>query len=71
MWFTIIYVAFLIKANMYIGLIFAPLIVYPFAWVGHYVFEKNKPAAFNNPIKAKIADLIMFKDILLGKISIW
>lgn len=50
-------------------LIFAPFIVYPFAWSGHYFFEKNKPAAFSDPIKAKISDWIMFKDILLGRID--
>ena len=48
----------------------ALFIVYPFAWAGHYLFEKNKPAAFNNPLKAKLCDWIMFKDILIGKIKI-
>lgn len=48
-----------------------PFIVYPFAWLGHAVFEKNKPAAFTNPLRAKIADCMMFWDILRGKIKIW
>ena len=48
-----------------------PFVVYPFAWVGHYLFEKNKPAAFSDPVKAKISDWMMFRDILLGKIKIW
>jgi len=48
-----------------------PFIIYPFAWSGHYYFEKNKPAAFNNPLYAKISDWIMFKDILKGKFRIW
>lgn len=50
-------------------LIFAPFIVYPFAWSGHFFFEKNKPAAFSNPIWAKICDLMMTRDIILGKIE--
>ena len=50
---------------------FIPFIVYPFAWSGHYLFEKNEPAAFKDPIKAKISDWMMFKDILLGKVKIW
>ena len=45
-----------------------PFIVYPFAWSGHFLFEKNKPAAFNDPIKAKICDWMMFRDMLLGKL---
>lgn len=48
--------------------VFLPFIVYPFAWSGHFFIEKNKPAAFKNPLWAKAADWIMLKDILLGKI---
>ena len=48
-----------------------PFIVYPFAWSGHYFFEKNEPAAFDNVIMAKISDWIMFKDIILGRLKIW
>ncbi len=71
LWLTILYVGVIIVNNAWFGLLFAPFVVYPFAWTGHYVFEKNKPAAFNDPVKAKIADWIMFKDILLGRLSIW
>ena len=48
-----------------------PFIIYPFAWSGHYLFEKNEPAAFHDPIKAKLADWMMFWDILRCKIKIW
>ena len=48
-----------------------PFIIYPFAWTGHYLFEKNKPAAFKDPKKAKIADWMMFWDILKGKIDVF
>tara|TARA_R110000787_G_scaffold6702_1_gene23336 strand:+ start:2873 stop:3160 length:288 start_codon:yes stop_codon:yes gene_type:complete len=71
LWFTILYVGAVVFNGSWLALLLAPLVVYPFAWVGHSVFEKNKPAAFNNPIKAKIADWIMFKDILLRRLSIW
>ena len=55
------------KANITAYLIL-PFVIYPFAWSGHFFFEKNKPAAFSNPIKAKICDWIMFRDMLLGRI---
>ena len=55
----------------YILLFITPFIIYPFAWSGHFFFEKNKPAAFTNPLYAKISDWIMFKDILMGRIKIW
>jgi hypothetical protein len=48
-----------------------PFIIYPFAWTGHYLFEKNEPAAFKDPWKAKMADWMMFWDILRGKINIF
>ena len=50
-------------------ILFTPLVVYPFAWAGHLFFEKNKPAAWSNPVLAKICDWIMIKDILVGKIK--
>jgi hypothetical protein len=50
---------------------FIPFIIYPFAWSGHYLFEKNEPAAFKDPVKAKISDWMMFRDILRGKVKIW
>ena len=66
---TISFVIFCISLQYYILLFFTPFIVYPFAWSGHYFFEKNKPAAFSEPIKAKMADWVMFKDWILGRIE--
>ena len=50
-------------------LLLLQFIVYPFAWSGHFFFEKNKPAAFKHPIKAKICDWLMLFDIIRGKIK--
>jgi hypothetical protein len=50
-------------------LLLAPFVVYPFAWSGHFFFEKNRPAAFSRPIWAKACDWIMLKDILTGKLK--
>jgi len=47
-----------------------PLVGYGFAWVGHFFFEKNRPATFKHPIYSLIGDWVMFKDILTGKISL-
>tara|TARA_B100000427_G_C15513176_1_gene597081 strand:+ start:2580 stop:2888 length:309 start_codon:yes stop_codon:yes gene_type:complete len=47
----------------------SPFVVYPFAWSGHFFFEKNTPAAFKHPIKAKICDWMMLFDIIRGKIK--
>jgi hypothetical protein len=45
-------------------LLLSPLVVYPFAWGSHKFIEKNKPAAFSNPIKAKLADWRMMWETL-------
>ena len=47
-----------------------PLAGYGFAWVGHFAFEKNKPATFTYPWYSLMGDWVMFWDILRGKISI-
>ncbi len=66
---TIFYLCVIIGFNLNLGaLLLLPFIVYPFAWAGHFMFEKNKPAAFNDPVKAKICDWIMFRDMLLGRL---
>jgi hypothetical protein len=41
---------------------------YGFAWVGHFFFEKNKPATFKYPLYSFISDWLMYKDTLTGKI---
>jgi len=41
---------------------------YGFAWVGHFGFEKNKPASFKRPLYSFMGDWVMYKDIWTGKI---
>ncbi|QCU72702.1 DUF962 domain-containing protein [Luteimonas yindakuii] len=41
---------------------------YGFAWVGHFFFEKNRPATFRHPLYSFLGDWVMFKDILVGRI---
>ena len=41
---------------------------YGFAWVGHFFFEKNRPATFRHPLYSFAGDWVMFKDILIGRI---
>lgn len=44
-----------------------PVVGYSFAWVGHYFFEKNKPATFQYPFYSLASDFILFFDLLVGK----
>ncbi|MFC0133976.1 hypothetical protein CR105_10430 [Massilia eurypsychrophila] len=39
------------------------------AWIGHFVFEKNMPASFAQPLFSLRADWIMYWQMLTGKLS--
>ncbi len=43
---------------------------YAFAWVGHFFFEKNRPATFKHPFYSFIGDWVMYADVWLGKIKL-
>lgn len=46
-----------------------PLLGYGFAWVGHFFFERNKPATFKHPFYSLAGDFVMFKDVVTGRIK--
>ena len=39
---------------------------YAFAWVGHFFFEKNRPATFTHPVYSFMGDWRMFWERLLA-----
>ncbi|MEO6365317.1 MAG: DUF962 domain-containing protein [Luteimonas sp.] len=43
---------------------------YGFAWIGHFFFEKNRPATFKHPLYSFAGDWVMFMDILTRKIRL-
>ena len=44
----------------------ALVIGYGFAWVGHFFFEKNKPATFKYPWLSFQGDMRLLKEIATG-----
>jgi hypothetical protein len=66
---TILFIGGVIHHKLWLLLFLTPFIVYPFAWSGHFFFEKNKPAAFSKPLWAKACDWVMLKDIMIGRIK--
>ena len=53
------------------GFLVAALVFgYGFAWVGHFVFEKNRPASFRRPLWSFMGDSRMYFDISTGKIPV-
>lgn len=41
---------------------------YAFAWVGHFFFEKNRPATFRYPLLSFLGDWRLWWEILTGSI---
>lgn len=39
------------------------------AWIGHFFYEKNRPASFDQPLYSFKADWIMYWQMLTGKLS--
>jgi hypothetical protein len=60
--------ASLVSANARL-LIAAPVAGYAFAWLGHFFFEKNRPATFRHPWYSLLGDFAMFRDVLTGRIK--
>lgn len=63
------FAAFCLTLNAW-WLLAMPVVGYGFAWVGHFFFEKNRPATFRHPLYSLMGDWVMFKDICVGKISL-
>jgi len=39
------------------------------AWIGHFFFEKNRPATFTHPGYSFLGDWVMWRDMLTGRIG--
>ncbi len=51
-------------------LLLAPVAGYGFAWIGHFFFEKNRPATFQHPLYSLAGDWVMFWDVLRGRVRL-
>lgn len=38
------------------------------AWIGHFFFEKNRPATFKYPVYSFLSDWLMYRDLLLRRV---
>jgi hypothetical protein len=65
---VVLILTYALVSREYVWLLAAPLAGYAFAWVGHFAFEKNRPATFSYPWYSLLGDWVMFKDVLTRRI---
>lgn len=61
--------AYALITRQYVLIWLCPLLGYGFAWVGHFIFEKNRPATFKHPFYSLMGDFVMFWQLLTRKIK--
>ena len=60
------FLAFCVTLNAW-WLLAMPVVGYGFAWVGHFFFEKNRPATFKYPLWSLMGDFRLFFETVSGK----
>ncbi len=66
---VIFILAMTIAKGAWLLLLALPLAGYSFAWVGHFFFEKNRPATFQHPLYSLLGDFVMYRDMILGRVA--
>ncbi|WP_070886289.1 DUF962 domain-containing protein [Pseudomonas sp. D1-3] len=65
---VLVVLGYALISGQWLWLLAVPVIGYGFAWVGHFAFERNRPATFQYPLYSLMGDWVMLKDMLTGRI---
>lgn len=61
-------IATAVVTRQWMWLLAAPVLGYGFAWLGHFVFERNRPATFSHPLYSLAGDFVLFRDMLTRRV---
>lgn len=61
--------AWIIESGEWVFILVPFVFGYAPAWVGHFFFEKNKPATFQYPFLSFISDFVMFWHLATGRLK--
>jgi hypothetical protein len=65
---AILLIVYALMTRRWTALLLVPIVGYGFAWMGHYRFEKNRPATFRNPLYSLMGDVRLWFDMLRGRV---
>lgn len=66
---VLLLLSYVLVSQRWTLLLIAPVLGYGLAWVGHFFFEKNKPASFKYPLYSFAGDWVMLWQVVTGKIK--
>lgn len=65
----LVLLVFSIVTKKYMLILLCPIVGYTFAWIGHFIFEKNRPATFKYPVYSLMGDFLMFWQLLTRQLK--
>ena len=67
---ALICLAMLLATGRLQYIVYGLISVYGLAWIGHGVFEKNRPTTFKYPLYSALGDWMMYCDVWRGRIKL-
>jgi len=63
-------VMYVLLTGRWLALLALPLLGFVLPWLGHLVFEGNRPRALRHPLLNLLGHIALFRDMLVGRIRL-